>query len=101
VLELRDQGPGQSAATRRSRHFYGPVISNWINTDFDLGPSVTRTASASSEAPRKTFSRAAEWNETCLCGMRRSQNGDLVELKIVLARLPTLVLINRICLLYF
>jgi hypothetical protein len=32
----------------------------WINTDLDFGPSVTRTASARSDAPRSTFSRAAE-----------------------------------------
>src|SRR5271169_6067229 len=39
----------------------------WINTDFDFGPNVTRTASQSCVAPRKIFSRAAERNRTCLC----------------------------------
>ncbi len=37
-----------------------------ISTDLDLGPSVTRTASASWPAPLSTFSRAAERNMTCL-----------------------------------
>jgi tRNA-splicing ligase RtcB (3'-phosphate/5'-hydroxy nucleic acid ligase) len=31
----------------------------WMRTDFDFGPSVMRTASASSVAPRRIFSRAA------------------------------------------
>ena len=42
----------------------------WMSTDLDLGPSVMRTASASSEAPRSTFSRAAERNSTCLAVIR-------------------------------
>jgi hypothetical protein len=38
----------------------------WMSTHFDLGPSVTRIASASVVAPRSTFSRASERNRTCL-----------------------------------
>ena len=49
-----------SLQTSGAPHFF------WISTDFDLGPSVTRTASASWVAPRRTFSRAAERNRTCL-----------------------------------
>jgi hypothetical protein len=37
-----------------------------INTHFDRGPSVTRTASASAVAPRRTFSRACIWKSNCL-----------------------------------
>ena len=44
----------------------------WISTDLDFGPSVTRTASASCAAPRRSFSRAAERNRTCLWDMAGS-----------------------------
>jgi hypothetical protein len=40
-----------------------------ISTHFDLGPSVTRTASASAPTPRRILSRAADPNSTCLCVM--------------------------------
>jgi hypothetical protein len=40
-----------------------------ISTHFDLGPSVTRTASESAVTPRRIFSRAADPNSTCLCVM--------------------------------
>jgi len=40
-----------------------------INTAFERGPRVTRTASASWVAPRNIFSRAAERNRTRLCAM--------------------------------
>ncbi|MBS1108958.1 MAG: uncharacterized protein H6Q88_950 [Anaeromyxobacteraceae bacterium] len=40
-----------------------------MRTHLDFGPSVTRTASARSEAPRRTFSRASDRNRICLCGM--------------------------------
>ena len=52
-----------SLQTIGAPHFF------WISTDFDFGPSVTRTASASCVAPRRIFSRAAERNRTCLCAM--------------------------------
>jgi hypothetical protein len=37
-----------------------------IRTHFDLGPRVTRTASANAVAPCRTFSRAAELKSSCL-----------------------------------
>ncbi len=37
-----------------------------MSTHLDFGPSVTRTASARAEAPRKTFSRASALKSTCL-----------------------------------
>ncbi|MCY1297354.1 hypothetical protein D9M70_467900 [compost metagenome] len=40
-----------------------------INTAFDRGPRVTRTASASCAVPFSIFSRAAAWKRTCLCAM--------------------------------
>src|SRR5512138_340000 len=43
----------------------------WISTHLDFGPRVTRTASASADAPRRIFSRASERNSTCLYAMGR------------------------------
>ncbi len=43
----------------------------WMSTDFDFGPNVTRTASHSSVAPRRIFSRAAERKRTCLWAIER------------------------------
>ena len=40
-----------------------------MSTDLDLGPSVTRTASANAFTPLSTFSRASDRNSTCLCAM--------------------------------
>jgi hypothetical protein len=40
-----------------------------MSTHRDLGPRVTRTASAIAVAPRSTFSRASDLNKRCLCGM--------------------------------
>ena len=40
-----------------------------ISTQRDLGPSVTRRASAIEVAPRSTFSRASDRNSKCLCAM--------------------------------
>ena len=39
----------------------------WIRTDLDFGPRVTRTASQSSVAPCRIFSRAAARNRIFLC----------------------------------
>jgi len=52
-----------------SLHTIGAPHFFWIRTDFDFGPSVTRTASASCVAPRRIFSRAAERKMTCLWAM--------------------------------
>src|SRR5690606_1336691 len=52
-----------------SLHTMGTPQDFWISTDLDFGPRVMRTAAASRVAPRRTFSRAAEWNNTCLCAM--------------------------------
>src|SRR6516165_10521789 len=54
-----------SLQTIGAPHFFS------IKTDFDRGPNVTRTASASWAAPRRIFSRAAERNRTCLCAIGR------------------------------
>ena len=54
-----------SLQTSGRPHFF------WIRTDFDFGPSVMRTASASCWVPRRIFSRAAERNRTCLCVIAR------------------------------
>ena len=51
---------------KRSLHTIGAPHFLSISTDFDRGPKVTRTASASCVAPRKIFSRAADRNRTCL-----------------------------------
>ena len=40
-----------------------------MSTHFDLGPSVTRTASARVVTPRRIRSRASDRNRTCLCAM--------------------------------
>src|SRR5450755_4189803 len=40
-----------------------------MSTAFERGPRVTRTASTSWVAPRKTFSRATFPNRTCLAGI--------------------------------
>src|SRR5688500_11491370 len=52
-----------SLHTSGAPHFFS------IRTDFDLGPNVTRIASASFVAPRRILSRAAERKRTCLCGI--------------------------------
>ena len=41
----------------------------FLSTHLDLGPRVTRTASASSEAPCRIFSRAAVLKRSCLKAM--------------------------------
>jgi hypothetical protein len=64
-----------SLQTTGGPHFF------WINTDFDFGPNVMRTASASWLAPRRTFSRAAERNRTCLAVMRGYSNKKLSSAK--------------------
>ena len=56
-----------SLQTIGAPHFFS------ISTDFDFGPKVTRTASASWVAPRRIFSRAAERKRTCLCAMGSPQ----------------------------
>ena len=56
------------SSRRRCRRRAGRSVF-WMSTHFDLGPSVTRTASARVAAPGRIFSRASDRNMTCLYGI--------------------------------